>query len=87
MDLGVTLLTALAVLLLLLLTAKLLSAPLSISLRAALNALLGLGALLLVEATSSVTGLTLGVTLINAIVVGILGVPGLGLLFLVQWVL
>lgn len=87
MDLGVTLLTALAVLLLLLLTAKLLAMPQRIALRAALNALLGLGTLLLVEATGSSTGLTLGISLVNAIIVGILGVPGVGVLFLAQWIL
>ena len=87
MDISTTLLTALAALALLLLTAKVLTAPLRIAVRAALNAALGLGALLLVEAGSSVTGLSLGVNLIHAAVVSILGVPGLGLLFLIQWVI
>lgn len=32
-------------------------------------------------------GLSLGVNPINALVLGVLGVPGLGLLLLVQWVL
>ena len=86
MDLAIPLLTALAVVLLLFLTAKLLSAPQRIALRTALNALLGLGTLLLVEATGSITGLTLSVNLINAIVVTILGVPGLGVIFLAQWI-
>ena len=40
-----------------------------------------------VIATSGITGLTLGLNLWNALVVGILGVPGLVLLLLVQWVL
>ena len=31
------------------------------------------------------TGISLGVNLLNALVIGILGVPGLGLLLLVQW--
>ena len=87
MDISTTLLTALAALALLLLTAKVLTAPLRVAVRAALNAALGLGALLLVEAGSSVTGFSLGVNLIHAAVVGILGVPGLGLLFLIQWVI
>ncbi len=87
MDIGTTLLITFCAALLLFLTAQLLSAPLRIAVRAALNTLLGLGALLLVEAGSSVTGLSLGVNLVNAVVVGILGVPGLGLLFLAQWVL
>ena len=87
MDISITLCIALTATALLFLTAKVLSAPLRIAVRAALNALLGLGALLLVEATGSITGLSLGVNLINAVIVGILGVPGLGLLFLAQWVL
>ena len=73
--------------LLLLLSAKALSAPLRIAFRATLNTLLGFGALLLVNATEFFTGLSLGLNLFNALVVGILGVPGLGLLLLVQWVL
>ena len=85
MDIGATLLTALAVLLIVLLSAKLLSAPKRIALRAALNAVLGLGTLLLVEITGSSTGLTLGVNLVNTAVVSILGVPGIGVLFLAQW--
>ena len=32
-------------------------------------------------------GLTLGVNLVNALVLGVLGVPGLGLLLMVQWAL
>ncbi|MBR3704151.1 MAG: pro-sigmaK processing inhibitor BofA family protein [Oscillospiraceae bacterium] len=87
MDIGLTLLIALSAVFLLFLTAKVLSAPLRIAFRAALNTLLGLLALLLVEATGGITGLSLGVNLVNAAVVGLLGVPGLGLLFLAQWVL
>ena len=87
MDISTTLWIALAAFVLLLLTAKVLTAPLRIAVRAALNAALGLGALLLVEAGSSVTGLSLGFNLVNALVVGILGVPGLGLLFLARWML
>lgn len=87
MDLKLTLLITLTVIVLLFLTVKVLSAPLRIAFRALLNTLLGLGALLLVNATGSVTGLSLGVNLVNAIVVGILGIPGLGILFLAQWIL
>ena len=87
MDIRLTLwITAVAIVLLFLM-AKLLSAPLPIAFRAALNTLLGLGALLLVESTSNITGLSLGITLFHAIVVGILGIPGVGLLFLAQWML
>lgn len=56
-------------------------------LRAAVNALLGLAALLLVNLASRYTGLSLGFNLFNGLVAGILGVPGVVLLLLVQWVL
>ena len=72
---------------LLFVTAKTLATPLKISLRVLLNTLLGLGSLFLVNATATFTGLHLGINLLNAAIVGLLGVPGLGLLFLIQWVL
>ena len=48
---------------------------------------MGLAALAVVNATSSFTGVELGLNLFNALVVGVLGAPGLVLLILVQWVL
>ena len=51
------------------------------------NTVLGLGALALLNATSQLTGLSLGFNLFNGLVVGILGVPGLGLLLLARWTL
>ena len=39
------------------------------------------------RATAAVTGLSLGLNLFNALTIGVLGVPGLGLLLLVKWVL
>ena len=39
------------------------------------------------SATAAVTGLSLGLNLFNALTIGVLGVPGLGLLLLVKWVL
>ena len=67
--------------------ATLLRKPLKMVLRVALNSALGFGALWLLNLTTSVTGLSLGLSWFNAIVIGILGVPGFGLLLLVQWVL
>jgi len=87
MDVTTILVVALAGALLLLLSAKALSAPVRIAVRAVLNTLLGFGALLLLNATASFTGLSLGLNFFNAAVVAILGVSGLGLLLLVQWVL
>ena len=64
---------------------RLFKTPLKLVLQVLGNTLLGFGALLLVNMTSAVTGLSLGFNLLNALVIGVLGVPGLGLLLLVQW--
>ena len=66
---------------------RLFAAPLKLALKVAFNSALGFGALWLLNLTTSVTGLCLGLSWFNAIVIGILGVPGFGLLLLVQWVL
>ena len=40
----------------------------------------------LLNLTTAVTGLSLGLNLFNGLVVGILGIPGFLLLLLVKWV-
>ena len=37
--------------------------------------------------TGGALGLSLGVNLVNALVLGLLGVPGFGLLLMLQWAL
>lgn len=66
---------------------RLFSAPLKVALRVLVNSILGFGALWLLNLTGSVTGIALGLNLFNSLTVGILGVPGLFLLLLLQWVL
>ena len=66
---------------------RLLSTPLKLVLRLVLNAALGFGALWLLQLTAGISGITLGLNLFNALVIGVLGLPGLGLLVLLQWVL
>ncbi len=66
---------------------RLLSGPLKTALRVVGNTVLGLFALWLLNLTSGLTGLHLGFNLFNALTVGVLGLPGLGLLVLLQWVL
>ena len=61
--------------------------PLRLAARLLVNTLLGFAALCFIRATAGITGVTLGLNLCNGLVVGILGVPGLVLLLLVQWVL
>ena len=73
MDVGTILLLTMAALFLLALVGMVFSAPLRLAGKALLNTLLGLGALILLNATAPFTGLSLGVNLFNALVVGILG--------------
>ena len=66
---------------------RLFAVPLKLALKVVFNSALGFGALWLLNLTTTVTGLSLGLNIFNAAVIGILGVPGFGLLLLVQWVL
>ena len=63
------------------------SVPLKLTLRLLANTLLGFGVLWLINRTAGLTGVSLGLNLWNALTIGILGVPGVVLLLLVQWVL
>ena len=56
-------------------------------LRLALRSSVGLAALVLFSRVGGLIGVRLGVNLVNALVLGVLGVPGFGLLLLLQWVL
>lgn len=66
---------------------RLFKTPLKIALRTAGNTALGFGALWALNLTTAYTGLSLGLNLFNALTIALLGVPGLGLLLLVKWVL
>ena len=63
------------------------SAPLKLALKLLANTALGFLALWAVSLTSGLTGIALGLNLWNALVIGVLGLPGFGLLLLAQWVL
>jgi len=65
---------------------QLFSAPLRLALKVLLNTLLGFAALFLINLTSGLTGLTLGLNLFNALTIGVLGIPGLALLVLLKLV-
>lgn len=77
----------LVVLFLLVAAVRLFSTPLKLALRVLINAVLGFAAMWLLNLTSDLTGLSLGLNVFNALTVGVLGVPGFLLLLLVQWVL
>lgn len=66
---------------------RLFKTPLKLALRAIGNTALGFGALWAVNLTTAYTGLSLGLNLFNALIIALLGLPGLGLLLLVKWVL
>lgn len=66
---------------------RIFSAPIRLALKVLGNTLLGFLALWAVNLTAGVTGIALGLNLMNALVIGILGLPGFVLLLLVQWVL
>lgn len=63
------------------------SAPFRLALKLLANTLLGFLALWALNLTTAVTGIALGLNIWNALIIGILGLPGFVLLLLVQWVL
>ncbi len=65
---------------------RLFSAPLRLALKVLVNTLLGFAALFLLNLASGLTGFSLGMNLFNALIIGILGVPGLALLVLLKLV-
>lgn len=66
---------------------RLFSTPLKMALRLLVHSALGFGAVWLLNMTGAVSGISLGLNVFNALTIGILGLPGLGLLLLLQWVL
>lgn len=85
MDLSEAILLGLIVLFVLGAVVRIFRSPFKLMMEVLGNSLLGFMALFLVNATSTMTGITLGVNVLNALVIGILGVPGLGLLMLLSW--
>ena len=65
----------------------LLRRPAARLLRLALRSSVGRAALALFAQAGGFLGIKLGVNLVNALVLGLLGVPGFGLLLMLQWAL
>jgi inhibitor of the pro-sigma K processing machinery len=76
-------LTVLAVVAALILLRRPLGALAALTARTAL----GLGALFLFGQVGGLIGVNLGVNLLNALVLGMLGIPGFGLLLMLSWTL
>ena len=65
----------------------LLRRPAARLIRLALRSSVGLAALALFSQVGHLVGVKLGVHLINALILGALGIPGFGLLLMLQWTL
>ena len=65
----------------------LLHRPLGRLLRLAARSAVGLAVLAMFSQVGQFIGVSLGVNLVNALILGVLGVPGFGLLLMLQWVL
>lgn len=87
MDLNQKIIAGLLLAFFLITLLRIFSTPLRLALKLLANTALGFLALWAVHATATFTGITLGLNLWNALTIGILGLPGFGLLLLVQWVL
>ena len=81
---GLTWITAAVILLAVLI---LLRRPLRVLLRLLARTAAGLAGLLAFSQVGGLFGVSLGVNLINALVVAVLGLPGFGLLLMLNWAL
>jgi len=61
--------------------------PIRLLLRLLVNTIAGFFALFVLNYIGGLFGVTLGINLFNAVIVGIFGLPGVGLLLLLQWLL
>ncbi|NLL39940.1 MAG: Pro-sigmaK processing inhibitor BofA [Clostridiales bacterium] len=78
---------AAGVILMLLLVMRIFTSPIKIIFKLLLNTILGFFALIAINYFGAFIGLTIGVNFINALVIGCLGVPGVGLLLLLRWLM
>ena len=61
--------------------------PLKLLIRLVMNTIGGFIALFFINLLGQFVGITLGINWFNAIIVGIFGLPGLGLLLILRWLL
>ncbi len=87
MSLFITLVLVASGILLLALLFKILKTPLRWAFKLLLNAAIGFVALIVLNFFGGWVGLSLGVNWLNAIIVGVLGIPGVILLLLLKYLL
>lgn len=64
---------------------KVFSTPLKLAMKLALNTFFGFVSLLLFNLLGYFTGVTIGVNVINSLVIGVFGIPGFFLLLMIRW--
>jgi len=78
---------AIAIGLLILLSVAIFTKPFRLLFRFVLNTIGGLIALIVLNFLGGFIGVSLGINWLNAIIVGIFGLPGVGFLLILQWLL
>lgn len=78
---------ALVVIIFLVIVWKIFRTPIKIALKVVINTLLGFVALILINYLGGFIDISIGVNWMNALVVGVLGVPGVALLLILQWLM
>jgi len=73
--------------LLILLCIKILRKPLGCLVRLVINTIGGFIALIIVNFLGGFIGISIGINWINALIIGIFGLPGVGFLLVFQWLL
>ncbi|SHI05737.1 inhibitor of the pro-sigma K processing machinery [Sporobacter termitidis DSM 10068] len=79
---GIIVIVAILVLVLLIILRK----PMKIVFKLILNVVIGFLALLAINYIGAFIGITVAVNWINAVIVGVLGVPGVALILLLKWI-
>lgn len=86
MPVGGIIITVVVGILLLTLVFKILKTPLRWALKLLFNTLIGFAALIVLNFFGDYVGISLGVNWVNAVVTGVLGVPGVILLLLIKYI-
>jgi len=81
-----TILLILAGVLLIFCLFKLFKAPIKLLLKLIINTVLAFIFLFVFNFLGAFIGVTLGLNLVNALIIGVLGMPGLGLLLILNWI-
>jgi inhibitor of the pro-sigma K processing machinery len=79
---GIIIIVAILVLILLIILRK----PIKIIFKLILNTVIGFAALFVINYLGAFIGISVAINWINAVIVGVLGLPGVALVLLLQWI-